>query len=174
MFRYSRVREGGGQEGVSARWALGESTYRSWRKGRGFTGMNCDNGVSWAGNYNMAVGSGPTDTHDGQAAGCLRGVAAAKRCRPVSSGRQFCQLPGLSRAHRAGRKLCCWAAEFWEQGSDFHAAGGWRLIDGYPCSPLQDVPTVCTCTRTQHPLHLCAQAGCLLLACLHRQQRPHR
>lgn len=57
--------------GWAARWALGGSTYRSWRKGRGFTGMNCDNDVSWSAYLNMTVGSGPTHTHDGQAAGCL-------------------------------------------------------------------------------------------------------
>lgn len=88
-----------GVGGALKPWGRSQITYRSWRKGRGFTGMNCDKDVSWSVYLNMAVESGPTHTHDGQAAGCLgEWVLQQKRRRPVSSVRRFCQLLGLSRA----------------------------------------------------------------------------
>lgn len=43
---FNSVEYGRVQEGAGAGWVVGENTYRSWRKGRGFTGMNCDYGVS--------------------------------------------------------------------------------------------------------------------------------
>lgn len=163
MFQFGRVGEGRRQEGTSARWALGESTYRSWRKGRGFTGMNCDNSVSWAADHNMAVGGGPTDTHDGQAAGCSRGGAAAKRCRPVSSGRQFCPVawfvaraPGQAGSSAAGQ------LNFGSRDpiSTRLAANRWLPLLTHHRMYLRFVPAAtCTCAPK-----LAGRPGCWLLA----------
>lgn len=122
-----------GRVEFAARWASGGNTYRSWRKGRGFTGMNCDNDVSWPSYLDMAVGSGPTHTHDGQAAGCLgEWVLQQKRssCYELSV-RRFCLLLWFVARDGAGKELLLHGQR------NFGRAGiwvprGWRLNDGSP------------------------------------------
>lgn len=124
-----------GRVECAARWALGGNTYRSWRKGRGFTGMNCDNDVSWPSYLEMAVGGGPTHTHDGQAAGCFgEWVLQQNVRRAVSSlyADSAC-CSGLSHATGQARSLLHGQRNFGRAGIWFPR--GWRLNDGYPCSP---------------------------------------